>query len=68
MNLTEREYDVLRCICKGMNNNEASKEMFVTEHTIKAHMTSIMRKLNVKTRTQVMYIAFKKHIVDIDEI
>lgn len=51
--LTEREKDVVRLISKGLSNKEISKELFLSEGTIKNHITSILSKMNLKHRTQI---------------
>ena len=51
--LTEREKEVVRYIIQGYDNKKISSKMFTTVHTVKAHMTSVMRKLGVSNRTEV---------------
>lgn len=62
-NLTEREVDVLRYICDGLNNGEISKLLDVSVNTIKVHVSSIIQKLEVEDRTQVVVKAFKNLFV-----
>lgn len=50
--LTQRELEVLRYIVKGMSNPEIAKELIVSVHTAKAHVTNILQKLEVKDRVQ----------------
>ncbi len=50
--LSERELEVLRLISKGKSNKEAGQRLFVTEHTIKMHVKSILQKLEASDRTQ----------------
>jgi DNA-binding NarL/FixJ family response regulator len=50
--LSERELDVLRLIARGASNKEISAALFVTEGTVKNHVTSILSKLEVGDRTQ----------------
>ncbi len=59
-NLTDRENDVLKYICEGLNNNEISKILDVSVNTVKVHVSSIIQKLGVEDRTQVVVKAFKK--------
>lgn len=58
-NLTDRERQVLEYICEGLNNNEISKLLDVSVNTVKVHVSSIIQKLNVEDRTQVVVKAFK---------
>ena len=50
--LTKREAEVLKLAAKGENNKNISEKLFVSEITVKSHMTSIFKKLKVKNRTQ----------------
>lgn len=58
-NLTDREKEVLEYICEGLNNCEISKMLDVSINTIKVHVSSIIQKLGVEDRTQVVVKAFK---------
>jgi len=58
--LTDREFEVLKLLTKGMNNNEISQILFVELCTVKAHITSILKKLQVKTRLQAVIKAFNE--------
>jgi DNA-binding NarL/FixJ family response regulator len=49
--LTERELTILRAVASGLSNRAISKEMWVTEQTVKFHLTNIYRKLGVANRT-----------------
>lgn len=61
--LTKRERDVLAFLVKGNTNKEMADAMFISEKTVKNHLTSIFRKLGVKDRTQAAVYALKNHIV-----
>lgn len=50
--LTEREHDVLKCLVSGDANKIISRKLEVSEATVKVHVKSILRKLNVLNRTQ----------------
>ena len=63
-NLTTREIQVLKLLVKGLNNNEIAKELKISEHTSKAHVSSILNKLHVTTRLQAAIVAVKKRIVE----
>jgi len=58
-NLTDREKEVLEYICQGLNNGEISKILDVSINTVKVHVSSIIQKLGVEDRTQVVVKAFK---------
>ncbi|MFW9266402.1 response regulator transcription factor ErdR [Pseudomonas sp. NR3] len=50
--LTPQQFRVLTMVCEGLLNKQIAYELNVSEATIKAHVTAIFRKLNVRTRTQ----------------
>ena len=49
---TEREKDVLHLLSLGCNNSEISKKLFISNHTTKAHVATIYKKLGVANRVQ----------------
>ena len=63
--LTRREQEILVCIAKGKSNLEISKELYITEHTVKKHTSNIFTKLNVKDRMQAALYAYDRGIVGI---
>lgn len=65
--LTKREKDVLGMLVKGYSNRDMAEKMFISEKTVKNHMTSIFRKLGVKDRTQAAVYALKNNLVPEDE-
>lgn len=50
--LTKRELEILRQVARGATNAEISRELFISTHTVKSHVTHIFNKLGVNTRTQ----------------
>lgn len=60
--LTTREIEVLKLIAEGMINKEIAKQLFISEKTVKNHVSNIFRKLNVSDRTQAAIYAFKHNI------
>ncbi|EIK4762628.1 helix-turn-helix transcriptional regulator [Vibrio parahaemolyticus] len=52
MELTRREQQVLSALCQGGSNLDIADSLFVSEHTVKSHLYSIFRKLEVKNRMQ----------------
>ncbi|TWH45258.1 response regulator transcription factor [Sporomusa sp. KB1] len=64
--LTYREVEVLKLIGRGMNNQEIAQELFLSEKTVKNHLTNIFRKISVVDRTQAVLYAIKNKIVVLD--
>jgi DNA-binding NarL/FixJ family response regulator len=62
--LTDRELEVLRLLAKGMLNKEIANILFISEKTVKNHISSIFRKLDVQDRTQAAVYAIKNKIAD----
>ncbi|HEY9893246.1 MAG TPA: response regulator transcription factor [Candidatus Sericytochromatia bacterium] len=50
--LTPREQDVLRLIAKGASNREIAQSLYISEGTVKNHVTNILNRLNLRDRTQ----------------
>ena len=50
--LTDREMDVLLVLAEGLSNKEISERLFITEGTVKNHVSNLIAKLNVRDRTQ----------------
>ena len=61
--LTDREMTILKYITEGYNNRNIGMKMFISIHTVKAHICSIMKKLEAKNRTNAVFIACKKNII-----
>jgi NarL family two-component system response regulator LiaR len=61
--LTEREMDVLKLIAKGLNNNEIAGKLYISENTVKGHVSNILSKLQLADRTQAAVYAWQKGIV-----
>ncbi len=62
--LTKREKTILRLITQGYRYAQISKIIYVSTHTVKAHISAIIRKLNAKNRTHAVYIAVVSHLLD----
>jgi len=58
--LTEREEEVLFLVAKGYTNRQISEELLIGETTVKTHVSNILTKLNVESRTQAALIAIRK--------
>jgi DNA-binding NarL/FixJ family response regulator len=63
--LSAREIEVLDCVAQGLSNKEIADELFVTEQTVKNHMTSVLRKLDVNDRVQAVLYAVKNGWIEI---
>lgn len=61
--LTQREVEVLDYAKKGLSNEEIADMIFISRHTAKAHISSIIRKLHAKNRINALYIAIKKGLI-----
>jgi len=55
--LTQRELDVLQCIAQGLSNKQVAQTLSISTTTVRSHVSSIMRKLNVENRTQLAIYA-----------
>lgn len=55
--LTRREQEVLRLITNGATNREIAEQLFITEGTVKTHMTHLLNRLNCKNRAQLAIVA-----------
>jgi DNA-binding NarL/FixJ family response regulator len=60
--LTRREYEVIKLISKGYNNKEIATELFISEKTVKNHVSNIFKKIKVTDRTQAALYAIKNNI------
>lgn len=61
--LTMREMDILRLLVCGMTNQEIASRLYLSEKTIKNHLTSVFRKFSVNDRTQAAIYAIKHKII-----
>lgn len=64
--LTTREWDVLRGICRGQSNAEIGAELWIGETTVKTHVTHILAKLGLRDRVQAVVMAFETGLFDAD--
>lgn len=64
--LTAREIEILELVAEGARNKEIAKELWVTEITIKTHMTHIFEKLGVQDRTAAVTTALRRGILSLD--
>ncbi len=60
--LTKREIEVLELVAEGMLNKEIAKSLYISEKTVKNHVSNIFKKLSVSDRTQAAIYAYKNNI------
>jgi DNA-binding NarL/FixJ family response regulator len=63
--LTQREIDVLRLMAKGLSNKEIARELGIGEKTVKTHVSNILSKLGVLSRTQAALYAIQIGLVSV---
>ena len=62
--LSERERDVFRLMAEGMSNSEIGQELFISETTVKTHVTHILQKLNLRDRVQAVVLAYQTGVFE----
>lgn len=60
-NLTDKECDIIKFIADGLSNKEIGEKLFLSEGTIKNYVSSILSKLSLRDRTQIVVFAFKNN-------
>jgi PAS domain S-box-containing protein len=62
--LTESEYRVLTLIARGKSNPQIAEQLVVSSSTVRFHVTGILRKLGVTSRTEAAAVALRRHLID----
>lgn len=66
--LTSREVDVLRLVAQGKNNKEIAGELYISEMTVRTHVSSILSKLHLASRTQAALYALREGIASLQDV
>jgi NarL family two-component system response regulator LiaR len=66
--LTQRELDVLRLVAQGKNNREIADQLAISEMTVRTHMSNILSKLHLASRTQAALYALREGIASLEEL
>jgi DNA-binding NarL/FixJ family response regulator len=64
--LSEREREVFRLLARGLSNGEIARELYISETTVKTHVTHILQKLNLRDRVQAVVLAYQTGIFEAD--
>ena len=62
--LTERELDVFRLVARGLSNAEIGRELFISDTTVKTHITHLLQKLDLRDRVQAVVLAYQAGVFE----
>jgi DNA-binding NarL/FixJ family response regulator len=65
--LTSRELDVFRLITRGLSNAEIGRQLFISDTTVKTHVTRLLQKLELRDRAQAIVLAYQSGLFEPDE-
>ena len=66
--LTERELEVLKLIASGLTNSKIAEQLFISQNTVKGHVSNILSKLHLADRTEAAVYAWKEGIIRRDDV
>ena len=66
--LTTREREVFRLIARGLSNAEIGHELFISDTTVKTHITRLLQKLDLRDRAQAIVLAYRTGLFEVDEL
>ncbi len=66
--LTEREMEVLRLLAQGKSNREIAEQLVITDLTVRTHVSNILGKLHLASRTQAALYALKEGLASLDDV
>ncbi len=62
--LSERERDVFRLMARGLSNGEIGQELYISETTVKTHVTDVLQKLGLRDRVQAIVLAYRTGVFE----
>ncbi len=65
--LTPRELDILRLVADGLSNAEIGQELYISETTVKTHVTHILQKLDLRDRVQAVVLAHQSRLFEAED-
>jgi NarL family two-component system response regulator LiaR len=66
--LTEREMEVLKLVARGLSNEEIAEQLVITEGTVRTHVSNILGKLHLASRTQATLYALREGLASLDDM